>query len=57
MRKVALEIPALFILNRLFPLYGIAYAQFTAELILSVCAVVILRHIFRKYGDVKSEFL
>ena len=57
MRKVALEIPALFILNRLFPLYGIAYAQFAAELILSVCAVVILRHIFRKYGDVKSEFV
>lgn len=53
MRKVVLEIPALFILNRLFPLYGIAYAQFTAELILSVCAVVILRHIFRKYGDQK----
>ncbi len=53
MRKVVLEIPALFILNRLFPLYGLAYAQFTAESILSVCAVVILRHIFRKYGDQK----
>ena len=50
MRKVVLEIPALIILNRLFPLYGLAYAQFTAELILSICAVIMLRHIFKKYG-------
>ena len=50
MRKVVLEIPALIILNRLFPLYGLAYAQFVAELILSICAVVMLGHIFRKYG-------
>lgn len=50
MRKIVLEIPALFILNRLFPLYGLAYAQFAAEFILSICAVVMLRHIFRKYG-------
>lgn len=50
MRKAVLEIPALIILNRLFPLYGLAYAQFAAELILSICAVAMLRHIFRKYG-------
>lgn len=56
MRKVILEIPALFILNRLFPLYGLAYAQFCAEVVLSICAVFILRHIFRKYGD-KGKFL
>lgn len=31
LRKIVLEIPALFILNYLFPLYGLAYAQFTAE--------------------------
>lgn len=51
-RKIVLEIPALFILNYFFPPYGIAYAQFAAELILSACAVVILRRIFRKYGNV-----
>lgn len=28
LRKIVLEIPALYILNRLFPLYGLAYAQF-----------------------------
>ena len=43
-----LEIPALYILNRLFPLYGLAYAQLTAELILSAAAVLVLRHLFRK---------
>lgn len=50
MRKIVLEIPALFILNCLFPLYGLSYAQFAAELILSICSVIMLRHIFRKYG-------
>ncbi len=51
MRKLVLEIPALLILNYLFPLYGLSYAQFTAELILSLCAALMLRHIFRKYRD------
>ncbi len=48
MRKVLLEIPALYILNRLFPLYGLAYAQFAAEFILAIAAVITLTRIFRK---------
>lgn len=48
MRKVLLEIPALYILNRLFPLYGLAYAQFAAEFILAIAAVIALTRIFRK---------
>ncbi len=48
MRKIILEIPALFILNYLFPLYGLAYAQPVAELGLSVAAVVMLCGIFRR---------
>ncbi len=48
MRKILLEIPALYILNSLFPLYGLAYAQFTAELILAVAAVITLVQMFRK---------
>ena len=52
MRKIILEIPALFILNFLFPLYGLSYAQFLAEFVLSICAVIMLRHIFHKYGDI-----
>ena len=51
MRKLVLEIPALLILNAIFPLYGLAYAQFTAELILGVCAILMLRYIFPKYGN------
>ena len=51
MRKIILEIPLLFLLNYLFPLYGLAYAQAGAELVLSICAVIMLRHIFKKYQD------
>lgn len=55
LRKIVLEIPALFILNALFPLYGLAYAQFTAELILSIVAVAVLVRLFRRlsaqFGD------
>ena len=46
--KIVLEIPALFVLNWLFPLYGLAYAQFVAELILGTIAVVVLVRMFRR---------
>lgn len=48
LRKVVLEIPALFILNYLIPLYGMAYAQLTAEVVLAAAAGVILVRLFRK---------
>lgn len=48
MRKILLEIPALYILNRIFPLYGLAYAQFAAEFILAIAAVVTLTRMFKK---------
>ena len=48
MRKIILEIPALYILNYLFPLYGLAYAQFAAEIILAAAAVIFLVRIFRE---------
>lgn len=47
-RKIVLEIPALFVLNWMFPLYGLAYAQFVAELILGTIAVVVLVRMFRR---------
>ena len=50
MRKIVLEIPALHLLNYLFPLYGLAYAQFVAEFVLAIAAVVQLLLIFRKLG-------
>lgn len=46
MRKIVLEIPALFILNTLFPLYGLAYAQFIAEVVLAIAAIIVLKRIF-----------
>lgn len=48
MRKVVLEIPALYILNTLFPLYGLAYAQLTAEVVLASAAIMVLMRLFRK---------
>ena len=48
LRKIVLEIPALFILNALFPLYGLPYAQPVAEVILSIAAVLVLLRLFRK---------
>lgn len=48
LRKIILEIPALIILNMVFPLYGLAYAQLVAESILAVAAVIMLRKIFRR---------
>ena len=48
LRKIVLEIPALFLLNYLFPLYGLAYAQLTAELVLATAAVIVLVKLFRK---------
>jgi len=47
LRKVALEIPLLFVLNTLFPLYGLPYAQVVSEVILSAVAVIMLRQIFQ----------
>ena len=48
LRKIVLEIPALFILDWLFPLYGLAWAQAAAEFILSIAAIVVLVRLFAK---------
>lgn len=56
LRKIVFEIPALYILDMLFPLYGLTYAQFTAELILAAVAVLALARIFKKMpGGVSVE--
>lgn len=47
LRKIVLEIPALFLWNHFYPLYGLAYAQVTAEVILAGVAVVVLVRLFR----------
>ena len=47
LRKIILEIPALYILNWLFPLYGLAFSQFAAEVVLAAAATVVLLRMFR----------
>ena len=48
LRKIVLEIPALYILNYFLPLYGLAYAQTVAEVVLAGAAVVILVRLFHQ---------
>ena len=51
MRKIILEIPALFILNWLYPLYGLAYAQPAAEFVLTIAASAIIMKISSNSPD------
>ena len=53
LRKVVLEIPALIVLNAIFPLYGLAYAQLCAEFVLAIAAVVTLTRLFRRLDSKK----
>ena len=48
LRKVILEIPLLFIMNAVYPLYGLPYAQLITEIVLASAAVIMLRRIFRQ---------
>lgn len=48
LRKIVLEIPALYALNRFVPLYGLACAQPVAEVVLAAAAVCILGRLFRR---------
>ena len=48
LRKVVLEIPLLFVLNVLWPLYGLAYAQFLTETVLAAAAMVMLVKIIKE---------
>lgn len=51
LRKIILEIPALYLFNALFPLYGLAYAQPMAEVVLAVAAVWMLARIFKNMRE------
>ena len=48
LRKIIMEIPAIYLLNRIVPLYGMAYAQFVTEVVLAIAAVVVLGKMFRE---------
>lgn len=55
LRKIVLEIPALYLLNELFPLYGLAYAQTAAEFILAIAAVAVLLRMFNGFQKKAEE--
>lgn len=48
LRKVVFEIPLLFLLNMLFPLYGLPFAQAVAELMMTLIAVPVMVRFFKK---------
>ena len=48
LRKIVLEIPLLFLMNRLFPLYGLPYAQVITEFILAVVSTVVLIRFYKE---------
>lgn len=48
LRKIILEIPLLFVMNRLFPLYGLPYAQLITEFILAVVSTVVLIRFYKE---------
>lgn len=53
-RKILLEIPAIIILDMIFPLYGLAYSQFVAEFVLTLVAIVVIRNLFKKLESNKK---
>ena len=48
LRKIVLEIPAIYVLNWLLPLYGLAYSQLVAEVILAIAAICVLVNLFKR---------
>ncbi len=53
-RKIILEIPLLFILDKIYPLYGLAYAQSITEFILAIAAAIVLRRLIARLETKRS---
>ncbi len=47
-RKLILEIPAIYILDVIYPLYGLAYSQLVAEFVLAIVAMIVVMKLFKK---------
>lgn len=54
MRKIVLEIPAMIIWDKIWPMYGLSLSQFTAEFILSIIALFVLRRLLKKLDNETS---
>lgn len=51
LRKIVLEIPFLFILNYLWPLYGLGFAQVCAEVLLAIASLMVVNRLFKKWSS------
>lgn len=49
-RKLVLETPLLFVLNHLYPLYGLPFAQLITEVFLSCMGILMLRRIMQDHN-------
>lgn len=47
-RKIVLEIPAIIILNKIYPLYGMGFSQVISEFVLAIAGVIMLVFIFKE---------
>ena len=56
-RKILLEIPFILILYKAFSVFGLPYAQFCAEIILSVGAIIVLWNLFRKLERKNADIM
>ena len=48
-RKILLEIPLIYLLNALDPLYGLPYAQTITEILMAALSITVLIRLFRKW--------
>ena len=55
LRKVVLEIPLLMLMNKVYPLYGLPWAQVITEVILAAAALTMLVRIFRKTDNALNK--
>ncbi len=53
-RKLLLEIPAMFLLERLWPLYGLSCAQLCAEVVMSIVATALLARLIHRLDAGKA---
>ncbi|MBR2640051.1 MAG: MATE family efflux transporter, partial [Oscillospiraceae bacterium] len=56
-RKIILEIPFILFLYSRYSIFGLPYAQFLAEIILSAAAVIVLIRLFRKLENKNSDLM
>lgn len=54
-RKIIFEIPAMIILNNIWPLYGLGYSQTVAEILLAIIAFFVLMRLFRSLNGSERQ--